>query len=353
MTPEAEADRRNYILARVVALALAFGILATVQAVYFQRGFIPGDSFTYLAAGERLNDGHPLYALSPGDRPVDMHAPFWNVPLLSPPPIAVLMRPFALLPGDVGAYTWWALCLVAIGGSILALVRRRPITTALAVGVLAIPIAYEIGVGNLNSVVLAMLVGAWYLLARGRDRVAAVPLAAAALLKVTPAIMLWWLVTQRRWSGARAFLVAAGGLAIVSVLGAGLEPHLEFLGIAQRTVVEGSTDLSAAGIARAVGVPHEAASLLPPILLASGLIAVWLLRSRPGLSWAIAVVTVIAGSPVVNVNWYALVLATVAPLAWPVRPVRPVARVAHPAGADLSTERLERLGLPAPGPDDA
>jgi hypothetical protein len=46
----------------------------------------------YLAAGERLNAGHQLYALMPGNRPVDIHPPFWTVPLLSPPPIAVLFR---------------------------------------------------------------------------------------------------------------------------------------------------------------------------------------------------------------------------------------------------------------------
>jgi hypothetical protein len=99
---------RSYRLARILALALAFGILATIQFLYFQRGLIPGDAFTYLAAGERLNDGHPLYALSAGDRPVDLHPPFWTVPLLSPPSIAVVLRPFALLPGDAGAYGWWA-----------------------------------------------------------------------------------------------------------------------------------------------------------------------------------------------------------------------------------------------------
>ncbi len=170
MTPGLALTGPSYVRARIIALAVAFGILAAVQAVYFTRGIIPGDAFTYLAAGERLNDGHPLYALSPGDRPVDLHPPFWTVPLLSPPPIAVLLRPFALLPGDVGAYAWWAVCLVALGLSILALARRKPITTAIAVGVLSIPIAYEIGVGNLNALVLAGLDRFLVLLRAGQGR---------------------------------------------------------------------------------------------------------------------------------------------------------------------------------------
>src|SRR5664280_555733 len=110
---------------KVLLPALAGGVLATILVVYFQRGFIPGDSFTYLAAGERLNAGHSLYALMPGDRPVDLHPPFWTVPFLSPPPMGVVMRPFALLPGDTGAYAWWVVCLIAIGAVLGVLVRRR------------------------------------------------------------------------------------------------------------------------------------------------------------------------------------------------------------------------------------
>lgn len=323
MTPERGATSRNYVLARVVTLALAFGILVTTQVVYFQRGFIPGDAFTYLAAGERLNDGHQLYALSPADRPVGLNPPLWTVPLLSPPPIAVLLRPFALLPGDLGAYAWWAVCLAALGGSILALVARKPIATALAVGILAIPIAYEFGVGNVNSIVLAALIGGWYFFARGSDGAAGMLFAAAAVLKVIPVVLLWWLVTQRRWSAASAFVIAALGFTAVSILGAGLGPHLEYLGIARQTSTAGTSDLSSAGVARFLGVPEAIAALVPVILLVLGLLAVWLLRARPGLAYAAAVVTMLAGSPIVNINWFALLLAAIAPLAWPESLVAP------------------------------
>ena len=52
---------------------------------------------TYLAAGERLNAGHNLYAFGAGDRPIILDPQYWTVPLLSPPPIAVLWRSLALL----------------------------------------------------------------------------------------------------------------------------------------------------------------------------------------------------------------------------------------------------------------
>ena len=130
-----EMDRAQQ--ARLVRLAgfalpiVALGVLFAILAVYFERGFVPGDSFTYLAAGERLNAGHPLYALSPGDRPVELHPPYWTVPLLSPPLVAVLARPFALL-SDAGAYLWWACCLASIGLVVVGLLRARPVAGSVA-----------------------------------------------------------------------------------------------------------------------------------------------------------------------------------------------------------------------------
>ena len=304
-------------LLRVAIPALAIGLVCAIQVVYFGRGFVPGDAFTYLAAGERLNDGHLLYALSPGDRPVDLKPPFWTVPLLSPPPIAVLFRPLALLPNDLGPYVWWAICVASLVGTTLVMIRRRPILIGLAVFVLSIPLVYDIGVGNLNSLLIAGIVGAWYLLTRGRDAPAGTLIAAMTALKLTPAVLAWWLITQRRWSAVRAFVVAGLVLLVVSVLGAGLSAHLEYLGIIRTTSGGGTSDLSLAGMARFVGVDPAVAVLLPTGALVLGLVVVWFLRERPGVAYSVAVVTMLLGSPVVNINWFTVLLAALAPAVWP------------------------------------
>lgn len=302
---------------RIAIPALAIGLVVAIQSVYFNRGFVPGDAFTYLAAGERLNAGHLLYALSPGDRPVDMHPPFWTVPLLSPPPIAVLFRAFALIPNDVGPYVWWAICIASIVGTTLVMMRRRPILIGLAVFVLSIPLVYEIGVGNLNALLIAGIVGTWYLLVRGRDVAAGVVIAGMTALKLTPVVLAWWLITQRRWSAVRAFIVAGALIALISVLGAGLSAHLEYLGIVRQTSTAGTSDLSLAGMARFVGVDSTVANLLPTIALVAGFVAMWFLRERPGLAYGVGVVTMLLGSPVVNVNWFTVLLAALAPVVWP------------------------------------
>lgn len=304
---------------RIAIPAIAIGLIVAIQVRYFDRGLIPGDAFTYLAAGERLNAGHPLYALSPGDRPVDLKPPFWTVPLLSPPPIAIVFRPLALL-GDAGAYVWWIACVAIIAATCLALLRRRPVLVGLAMIVLSVPIVYEIGVGNLNALLLAGITAAWYLLSHGRDRAAGVVIAMTTALKLTPIVLAWWLITQRRWGAVRAFVVAGAALLAISVLGAGLDTHLEYLSIITGTSASGTSELSLAGVARALGVSPSVASALPIVALLVGAVLIALLRQRPGLAWVVAVTTMVIGSPVLNVNWFTLLLAALAPLAWPARP---------------------------------
>jgi Glycosyltransferase family 87 len=302
---------------RIAVPAIAIGMVVAIQRIYFNRGLIPGDSFTYLAAGERLNAGHPLYALSAGDRPVGFEPPFFTVPLLSPPPIGVLFRPLAAIPNEIGVYLWWIATIVILAAVILWMLRERPILVGLAVLVLSIPIVYQIGVGNLNGLIVAGTVGAWYLLTRRRDVAAGAVFALMTAFKVTPGVFLWWLITQRRWGAFKAFVVTGLIVLFVSVLGAGVQAHLEYLGIVRQTAAAGTTYLSLAGAARYVGIPIEIANLLPTAAIVVGLAAVWLLRSRPGAAYIAAVITMIAGSPVVQVTWFTILLGALAPIVWP------------------------------------
>jgi hypothetical protein len=302
---------------RLIVPAVAIGMVLAIQKIYFNRGLIPGDSFTYLAAGERLNAGHMLYALSPGDRPVGFEPPFFTVPLLSPPPIAVLFRPLAALPNEIGVYIWWIATIVVLAAVILWMLRERPILVGLAVLLLSIPIVYQIGVGNLNGPIVAGTVGAWYLLTRRKDVAAGAVFALMTAFKVTPGIFLWWLITQRRWDAFKAFVVTGLVVLAVSVLGAGVQAHLEYLGIARQTAAAGTTYLSLAGAARYVGVPAEIANVLPTASIVVGVVAVWLLRARPGAAYVAAIFTMIAGSPVVQITWFTILLGVLAPIVWP------------------------------------
>jgi hypothetical protein len=318
--PECTATMADMERSRLIgraAVALAIGILLAILSIYFQRGFIPGDAFTYLAAGERLNAGHPLYALSPGDRPVALEPPYWTVPLLSPPPIAVLWRPLAALPAEAGVYVWWVAHIAAIATAFLLVAARRPGLAAAGLLVLEIPFAYEIGVGNLNGFVLLGLVLTWRATATGQERATGAIAAALTAFKVTPVLLGWWLLTARRWAAFRWYVLAGLAILAVSLVGAGLEAHLTYLGIVRDTGVSGTRALSLAGMARFVGVTPAIANLLPTIALGLGIAGIWLLRKHPDRAFVIAVATLVFGSPTVNINWFALLFAALAPLAWP------------------------------------
>lgn len=292
-------------------------MVVAIQVIYFTRGLIPGDSFTYLASGERLNAGHALYALSPGDRPVGFEPPFFTVPLLSPPPIAVLFRPLAALPNELGVYIWWIATIVALAAVVLWMLRERPILVGLAVLLLSFPIVYQVGVGNLNGLIVAGIVLGWWLLTRRREVAAGAVFALMTAFKITPGVFLWWLLTQRRWSAVRAFVATGLLVLVVSVLGAGISAHLEYLGIMRQTATAGTTYLSLAGAARFVGIPEAIANVLPTLALVVGAALIWLLRDRPGAAYVVAVVTMIAGSPVVQITWFTILLAALAPVVWP------------------------------------
>jgi hypothetical protein len=297
--------------------ALAMGVVAALLVVYFERGFVPGDAFVYLGAGERLNAGHQLYALSAGDRPVGIEPPFWTVPILSPPPIAVLFRPLAALPNELGVYLWWAADIAAVGAAVLLMLRRRPIVVGLAVIALAIPLVYEIGVGNMNGIVLLGLVLSWRATARGDERTVGILSGAMAAFKLTPALLGWWLLTARRWSALRWAVGAGIAILAVSLVGAGLDAHLRFLGVIRETAASGARPLSLAGMALYVGVPAGIANLLPTAALGGGIVATALLRDRRDLAFVVTVLTLVFGSPTVSINWFAYLLACLAPVVWP------------------------------------
>ena len=316
-------DVRRRRLLTFAAVGVALGLLAAVQFVYFERGIVPGDAYVYLAAGERLNAGHELYALQPGDRPVEIKPPDWTVPLVSPPPIAVLWRPLAALPNELGVWLWYAAQLLAVAGVLIAFLRRIPVQTAIVIVVLVIPTVYEVGVGNVNSFLLLGLVLVWRSASSGREEAAGVLGAAMTAAKVTPGVTGWWLLVTGRTRGFAAFILAGVAILVVSVVGAGLDTHLEYLRILSDRSVVGVSPISVGGLAAQAGMPPAMANLVPTLCAVLGLAAIWITRRDLALSYRTAVVTMILGSPAVQVNWFILLYALLAPTAWPAQEARP------------------------------
>jgi hypothetical protein len=274
------------------------------------------DTWTYYAAGQRLNDGHPLYALSPGDLEVPLAPPYVTVPLLSPPAMGVAWRPLsALHDPELVNRAWLLLCAVVFLGTVLWMIRRASALQLLALAVLAPAIALTAVSGNVNALLAPLLVLGWGWAAAGRDGRAGATVAVAALLKVSPAFILAWFLVRRSRHGIMGFGVAMAALLGVSLLGAGLQNHLDYLDVIRYTSAEGVSGWSLPAYLDGIGIHVSHAQVLVAAAVA-GIIAVVALRHRPGLAWAAAVVASVLISPVVHLVALALLLPGVASLGY-------------------------------------
>lgn len=327
MTPSTLARIRNGIAARLtphglVAMSGLAIVVVTFLILVDGGHWHPGDVVTYLAAGERLNAGHPLYALSPGDRVLPIVPPFWTVPLLSPPLIAVIWRPLALLPETFVVDAWWAAMVACLALATAMIVRRPSMAGPVALYILSIPLALEAYQGNINALLLLGSIVAWRAFASGRPEWAGGIIGVLVALKVTPAVLAVWVIASCGRRGLIGVLLGGGLAGLVSLMGAGFAAHLDYLSIIRDTTTVGSSDLSLAGMLRILGLAPELAMRAGLAVDVLGIVVVVLLRHRPGASYRAAIITMVAGSPVVFVNTYVLLLPTLAPRLWSIGAAR-------------------------------
>jgi alpha-1,2-mannosyltransferase len=128
-------------------------------------------------------------------------------------------------------WTWAALNLavlvVATAGLGLAMRLRALPIVMLVLAVLGLPaVGFELVMGNVHLLLVALYVGAWLAIrqdTRRGDIVAGVAIGIALLVKLFPGVLLVWLLLKRRFAAAGAVLVTAIVLAAatVPVVGAG------------------------------------------------------------------------------------------------------------------------------------
>jgi hypothetical protein len=301
--------------------------IALLPSLLMARGYliamaVPGDpvepfsdAITYLAAGERLNAGHDLYRLAPGDRPVLILPQTFDSPLVSPPPIAALWRPLAALPFGLAA--WIAATWIAMLGTIVYLVRRTGWPAVVACVALFDGIAQQLTVANVAAFFPALLIVAWN--QRARPPSASV-LGVMTAIKIAPGAMFGWLAARR---DLPAFLWAAGAalaLLLIGAIGAGLDSYGEYLAVAR------GTRPSPESLSGMTGLPW----LSVAVLVAGTLLAA--VVRRDAWSFAIAVVASVLGAPALYHAGYVPLLALLAPLAARMRPAPPGA-LPEPASA--------------------
>jgi len=330
-------------ITRALILGPSLGAVVFMALIWVTQAWGPGDAIVYLAAGERLNAGHELYALGPGDRWVWINPPYWTAPLLSPPLNAVLWRPLALLPPELAVALWWVggigVCLAVFA----LFMRRAPLATGAALWLLAIPFVFLMGAGNVDAYRLGATVLVWWLAIRGRDVTTGVLVGVMAAIKLTPVTLLVWLVVLGKWRAVAAAAGAAAALMLVSVVGAGVDAHFDYLAVVRQTYDTGTAEVTLAGIGRTLGLHPELARWLPTIGAGMLCLGAVLWRRRLGLSFGLAVVASVVGTPATGLHTFGVLLAALAPLALPVHERRSVA----PATEQQASRPADALATPS------
>lgn len=295
-----------------VGFIAGIGVAAAIGWWCF-NGFYAGDTLTYWLAGTRVNVGHEVYSVRPDDPWLFDIRPYG---LYSPPFIVVPWRVLAALPGTAGMIIWWlTMAGLAVWAIAVALIGTRG-----AAGFLILPLIPSltllVGVGNVDAAILAGIVATWMLAARGREVAVGVLVAGLVSLKLTPAVLLIWLLGTRRW---RALVWALATLLALAVV----------------TAVVLGPDIFAAYAGVVLGV--SSGNRLAMVVIVVGLSAVLLLGPRhERLSFALAVALMPLGSPVTAGHSWAVLVGCTAP--W----------LTEPGGLESLKRRLRGEDRPTP-----
>jgi alpha-1,2-mannosyltransferase len=297
--------RAAYAIALIGAVAWAY-LYLTVSA---GNGTLGYDFKAYDFAVGRLLAGQSMY-----DATATSIGQFGL--FLYPPPFAILVLPFALLPAGLDL-TVWTVGLVAatVGAVALLPVSQRTRFGVLLLAAVSWPVVYSIKLGQVGPILLLLFAIGW----RWLDRPWPFGVAAGlgTVIKVQPALLIGWaLVTGRR----RAALIALGVVAVLAAVatvvagpGAWLD-EMTLLGRASQPVLN-EHGFGFGRLAYEAGASESVATVIHwtnagLVVIVTGF-AVW--RTSPTASYLAVVISSQFLSPVLW-DHYALILLL--PTAW-------------------------------------
>lgn len=204
---------------RAAGVILGIAFVGLGANVYYRAIVSPearSDFLVFHEAGRAVLDGRSPYEVA--------HPRGW--PFFYPPTMAVLMAPLALLPAGAAVIAWYLLSVAALYWSWRRIVQvlSRDGSTALLVLAAFVcnggPIVSCLQRGQISVILFALMTEAVWQGLRRRDLAAGFWIAAAASLKVYPALLLLAAVVRGRWrilaGSAAGMLVVAGLLPLVA-----------------------------------------------------------------------------------------------------------------------------------------
>lgn len=234
--PDATATTplHRLIVAAAIAVAAIRITLPTLTHVAVGAGYGDFSSY-YYGARVALAGGSP-YDLAALDELAKAEIGRSVNPYIYPPPFLLVMAPLAALPVRAARLTWLALELVVMGGAMLLLrrllgVAGDPKTATLLIAVALAtfaPLYDNLLMGQVNFLVMVLLLAGLGRLLCGRDVSGGAFIGAAAIVKMSPALLLLWAVLRGRWRALLGAAAAAAVLALASFAVAGPAVQREF-----------------------------------------------------------------------------------------------------------------------------
>jgi len=201
------------------------GIILVLSAVLLFKGLKQGGALD----DDRLNDFEAYHAGARAVLKGDLVPAYSSAPrpYMYPPTLAVLIAPLGAVSRSAVVPIWTAASLAFL---LWAYRRARRALGPeiqeldLFMGFLLTFRVYEsdFSNGNVNTIVISIIILGFARARSGREASGGGLLGLAAALKVTPLLLLLWMVVQRRWRMARGFvagLILAGVLLPLVVLG--------------------------------------------------------------------------------------------------------------------------------------
>ncbi|WP_206789075.1 glycosyltransferase 87 family protein [Amycolatopsis sp. MtRt-6] len=273
-----------WVVSSGVLLLMVFAGYTTWSGVWAKTGVHLEDFRTYLAAGQALRDGAPLYEPGAARLPTiagtfkyppfaaEVFLPLTLLPKVLLPLVAVLVNLFALV-----LVVW-----VALGRQGYAADHGRVAATA-ALSALALPmqpVLLNFTVGQVNLLLLLLIL----LDLTGRDRWwTGAGVGVAAGIKLMPAVFVLYLLAARRFRAA-AVAVGAFGLTVAAGFAALPAESAKFwaASVVDPARITGSTDALApenqsirGALARALNIPDVPSRIWIPVAAAVALAALW------------------------------------------------------------------------------
>jgi alpha-1,2-mannosyltransferase len=238
------------------ALVLALFATTTLAVLSSAGATLGYDASAYLQAAGRLIAGQPLY-----DPAVNVAVGFGV--FLYPPPFALAVVPFTLLPTPLDLWTWLATIVAAfLVGTALLPVRPGVRWSIVLLAAVSLPFLYAVKLGQVGPLLyLAFAIG-W----RWIDRAEATGLAVAAgaLTKLQPALLFGWMIVTRRWRALAVGLAAVAVVAAATTVLVGVSAWSDYVAVLGRINKPITTpqNLSVGAVAYAAGVSADAAAAI-------------------------------------------------------------------------------------------